>query len=98
MLKKRMLTDKSGSLYEEQISKAADQLAKQIDAEVMRAAFRQAGWHEVVLEPMTWEFGYSVDSWVEQNIRGDKWTEGLVWMFKDEKDANWFKLRWLSQQ
>jgi hypothetical protein len=75
----------------------AKQLAKEIDAEVLRQVFIEAGWHEVVLRPMTWELGYTIDSWVEENIKGDRWTYGLVWLFKEEKDATWFKLRWLSQ-
>lgn len=88
----------SNSLLEEYASEAAEQFAKDIDAEVMRQTLISSGWHEVVLQPMTWEHGYSVDLWVEENIKGNRWTYGLVWLFKDEKDANWFSLRWLGSQ
>ena len=79
---------------EEYVNQAADELAKGIDAEVFRSLLKEGGWHEVVLRPMTWERSDNIDLWVEENIKGKRWTYGLVWMFEDQKDANWFALRW----
>ena len=95
MLKKKLLTDKSGALYDEYIDQAAKELAKEIDAEVLRGIFIGSGWHEVVLQPMTFEQGDAIDLWVHKTIKGNHWTHGLVWLFEDEKEANWFKIRWL---
>jgi hypothetical protein len=73
-------------------------LQQEIDAEVMRDVFKKSGWHEVVLDPMTSELGEEIDAWVKDNIKHNEWHHGLVWLFKDDKDANWFSLRWLSSQ
>lgn len=86
----------SNSLIEEYCNEAAKAFAKEVDAEVIRLSFIESGWHEVVLQPMTWEHGYTVDLWVEENVKGGRWTHGLVWLFEDEKEATWFKLRWLG--
>ena len=96
MKKKRLLTNRSGELEEQMLAEKARELSEEIDAGVLRLTFRELGWHEIVLTPMSWEEGYNIDSWVEENIKRGRWTYGLVWMFEDSKDANWFKLRWLS--
>lgn len=98
MKKKRLLTDRSGLLQEEIINQKVKELAKEIDAQVLRSLYQELGWHEVVLSPVTWEEGYQIDSWVESNIKNSRWTFGLVWMFENDKDAMWFKLRWLNGQ
>ena len=96
MKKKKLLTDRSGSLYEKQIDAAAKQLADDIDFEVLTSLFVEVGWIKVVLNPMTWEHGTEVDEWVETNVKDPFQTRGLVWVFKNPKEANWFKLRWLA--
>lgn len=96
MIKKKLLTDRSGTLYDQMIDNAVQRLADDIDFEVLISAFLESGWSKVVLKPMTWEHGTEVDSWVEQNIKGQFHTRGLVWVFKESKEANWFKLRWLG--
>ena len=84
------------TLSEEVIDSAAKEMADDIDFEVLTNLFIESGWVKVVLEPMTWEHGYEVDSWVEKNVKDSFQTRGLVWVFKNPKEANWFKLRWLS--
>lgn len=88
----------SSSVLDEYVEMASAKFAEEIDAAVLRHTFLESGWHEVVLEPMTWETGDRIDIWVHENIKGNYWTHGLVWLFKDEKDANWFRLRWLGSQ
>ena len=79
-----------------QVSKDATQsLSDDIDFEVMMELLLDSGWHKVVLKPMTWEDGYTVDTWVETNVKCKFHTRGLVWIFEDAKDANWFSVRWL---
>lgn len=96
MKKKRLLTDRSGTLLDEIYEQKAKELANEIDANVLRGMLVELGWHEVILNPMTWEEGYFIDEWVSNNIKDSFWTYGLVWMFKHDRDAMWFKLRWLS--
>lgn len=77
------------------IDEAAKEMAKDIDFEVLTNMFVESGWVKVVLKPMTWEQGVEVDGWVEKNVKGLFQTRGLVWVFRNPKEANWFKLRWL---
>jgi hypothetical protein len=44
---------------------------------------------------MTWEQGLEVDAWTAKHIKGPFENMGLVWIFEQEEDANWFALRWL---
>lgn len=98
MLKKKMLTDRSGALHEEIMDQAAKRLAEEIDAEIMRGLLKESGWHEVVLQwIMTHEVSQEVDEWVERKTKGKYWNRGLVWLFENDTDAMWFRMRWVSQ-
>jgi hypothetical protein len=44
---------------------------------------------------MTWEQGLEVDAWTAKHTKGHFENMGLVWIFEQEEDANWFALRWL---
>jgi hypothetical protein len=77
------------------IDEAAKRMAEDIDFDVLTSCFVESGWTKIVLKPMSWEDGLEIDGWVEKNVKGDFQTRGLVWVFKDPKEANWFKLRWL---
>lgn len=96
MKKKRLLTDRSGELQEQILAEKAKELADEMDAEVLRSMLSEIGWHQVVLGVMDSEQSYQIDLWVEDNVKGRMWTRGLVWLFEDDRDAMWFKLRWLS--
>lgn len=78
------------------IDAAGSRMAAEIDFEILASFLIDMGWTKVVLFPMTWENGALIDSWVEQNVRGNHQTMGLVWIFERPEDATWFKLRWLS--
>lgn len=95
MLKKKLLTDRTGDLQEQIMNSAAQRLADEIDFEVLSGMLCQIGWTKVVLNPMTWETGDAIDLWTHKNIKNPYETMGLVWIFENEKDANWFKIRWL---
>jgi hypothetical protein len=96
MKKKKLLTDRSGELQEEYLEAAAKRLADDIDAEIVRNMLVESGWHEVKLWVMPHEVGDQIDMWVHKNIKGEVWTRGIVWLFKEDSDAMWFKMRWLS--
>ena len=97
MKKKRLLTDRTGLLEERLVEEAARNMQKEMDAEILRNMLKEIGWYEVVLSPMTQETGSLIDKWVADNVKGrSHWTHGLVWLFENDRDAMWFKLKWLS--
>lgn len=96
MKKKKLLTDRSGMLHEQYIEQAADRLAEDIDAEVMRGMLKECGWAEVTLGRMHKPEKRIIEQWASAHIKKGVWTYGPVWLFKEEKEANWFKLRWMS--
>lgn len=83
------------TLQEQIINDAGKAIAKEIDFTILADMLCEIGWRKVILRPMTWEDGYAVDEWTANNIKGNFETMGLVWVFEDEQDANWFALRWL---
>lgn len=95
MIKKRLLTDRSGNLLDQILEDRARDLANQIDADVYMMSLIESGWHQVVLYPMEMELSYEIDQWVENNIKGRMWNRGIVWVFENDRDAMWFKLKWL---
>lgn len=96
MKKKRLMTDRSGELQEEFIKEKVQEIADEMDAHVVRQMLIESGWQQVVLSAMSGEESYAIDLWVEDNIKGRMWSRGLVWLFEDDRDAMWFKLKWLS--
>ena len=83
------------NLEDEIITKMGQNLCNEIDFQILADMLCQIGWRKVVLSPMSWEAGASVDVWTAQHIKGPFETMGLVWLFEREEDANWFALRWM---
>jgi hypothetical protein len=83
------------NIQEQIINDAGKAIADEIDFSILADMLCEIGWRKVILRPMTWEDGYAVDEWTANNIKGNFETMGLVWVFENEQDANWFALRWL---
>jgi hypothetical protein len=83
-------------LEQDIINRAGKAIADEIDFTILTDLLCQIGWRKVILKPMTWEDGHNIDEWTAQHIKGNFETMGLVWIFEDEQDANWFSLRWLG--
>jgi hypothetical protein len=83
------------NIQEQIINDAGNHLAKLTDFTILADMLCEIGWRKVILSPMTWEQGLEVDAWTEKHVKGHFETMGLVWIFEDEEDANWFALRWL---
>lgn len=79
---------------EEIINQAAEQLAKEIDFDVMSTLLCESGWTKVILKPMTMERGDNIDIWLETKCRGRNMNMGLVFLFEDARDATWFTLKY----
>ena len=83
------------TLEEQIINDAGKAIANEIDFQILSDMLCEIGWRRVILRPMTWEQGLELDDWTAKHIKGHFETMGLVWVFEDEEDANWFALRWL---
>ena len=83
------------NLEEEILNNAGKRMANEIDFEILCGMLEELGWRKIVLRPMSWEDGYEVDAWTAKHIKGPFENMGLVWIFEQEEDANWFALRWL---
>lgn len=82
---------------EEEITKSmAREIQEEIDFEILTSIFIESGWTKVILSPMTTETSQEIDNWIEENIKSQHMTRGLVWVFEDEKEAMWFTLRWYN--
>ena len=81
----------------EELSKA---ITEEIDWEIISELLISTGWIRVQLDYR----GNPADrlskqqdiiSWITENIRGSSKSHGFDWLFKDEKDAALFALRWV---
>ena len=77
------------------INRAGKRMSDEIDFEILCGMLKELGWRKIILSPMTWEQGLEVDAWTAKHVKGNFETMGLVWIFEDQEDANWFALRWL---
>jgi len=83
------------SIEEDIINRAGKRMADEIDFEILTGMLCELGWRKIILSPMTMEDSYEVDAWTAKHVKGHFETMGLVWVFEQEDDANWFALRWL---
>jgi len=83
------------NLEEEVINEMSQQMCKEIDFSILTEMLCELGWRKIILSPMTMEQSQELDDWTKNNVKGHFETMGLVWVFEDEADANWFALRWL---
>jgi hypothetical protein len=94
---------------EEDIAQSlADEIAKQIDKEllddIMIAVLKNEGWIETKVNPAYTDMGmlsgkyeewYSKTAeWIHINAQGDYKLIKGQWLFKDPRDATMFLLRW----
>ena len=52
------------------------------------------GWTKVILPLMSQERSNEINQWINAECVAQTKTMGLVWLFKDAKDAIMFTLRW----
>lgn len=84
------------TLIENEIAETlAKEIAREIDFEVMSSILLEDGWSKVVLKPMVQETSSAIDQWLLTHCPKDCMHMGLVFLFKEQKVANWFALTWL---
>jgi len=80
-------------LEDEILVKAAQDIADDIDFQLMTELLCQGGWIKVTLDPMTMEQSREIDKWIAK-CDGSVHTKGLVFVFEEPKEAEWFILKW----
>lgn len=97
MIKKKLLTDRSGDLVERIQEEQAKQLMQEMDREIMWGMLADIGWTRVMLPwPVTFENLKEIHAWVDQNVKAGYQKNRTDFIFENDDDAMWFKLRWLS--
>ena len=80
---------------EEMIAKAGNELAREIDREVLWGMLEGIGWTRVML-PRFVDNNHAVDIsyWLADNCKNPFERHGRDFLFESAKDAQWFILRW----
>ena len=83
------------NLEEEILNKAGNQMAQDIDREVLWGMLEGIGWYRVMLPTLVDNY-HTIDitDWLAINCKHGVERNGRDFIFEDAKDANWFKLRW----
>ena len=74
---------------------AAKEMQQEVDREVLWGMLQGMGWTRVMI-PRFIDNHHAIDItlWLLDNCKGNFEREGRDFLFENEKDANWFKLRW----
>jgi hypothetical protein len=83
------------TLEEEIANKMGNQIAREIDREMLWSMLEDIGWHRVMLSRFT-DNNHAIDitNWLDDNCKDAFERSGRDFIFESQKDANWFKLRW----
>jgi hypothetical protein len=83
-------------IIEDNLCKAmADEIRREIDWEIMKKLYVQAGYTEVTFYPIRpdWE-AHLISAWCKEKVEGRVHSLGSCWMFEKAEDAMMFRLRW----
>ena len=98
MKKKKLLTDRSGQGLEELMAnKMSQEMASDIDRQILWGMLESMGWTRVML-PRLIDREQSVDivQWLNVHCKHPHEHHGRDFIFENDKDAMWFKLKWFS--
>lgn len=80
-------------IIEDAVSKAAKELADQIDWEIMAGFYTEIGWTRVERSPfVNNKEAVDIRYWIDNNCKGNVSSRGFVWLFENEQDAMMFLL------
>ena len=84
------------SIEEEILNKAGNEMAREIDREILWGMLQGIGWTRVMLNRLQ-DNNHAIDItyWLEENIKNPFERNGRDFLFEDEKDATMFILRWI---
>jgi hypothetical protein len=72
----------------------AEEIQKEIDAEIMSNILVESGWTPVKFHYKSNEHANDVTFWLMETCNGKWHRYGSAYLFKDKQDAEWFILRW----
>ena len=73
----------------------AKEIANEIDREVLWSMLKESGWHRVMISRFQDNLhAVDISIWLEEQCQGAYERNGRDFIFKNEKDATWFILRW----
>ena len=83
------------TLEEELLNKAGNDMAREIDREVLWGLFEGIGWTRFKISRLT-DNNHAIDItiWLEDNCKGKFERNGAEFLFEDSKDAVLFMMRW----
>jgi hypothetical protein len=84
------------SLEEEIANKMSNQMARDIDREVLWGMLKDIGWTRVMIDRLQ-DNNHAIDitHWLEENCTKGYERNGRDFIFESEKDATMFILRWV---
>jgi len=83
------------NIEEEMINRAGNQMAQDIDREVLWGMLEGMGWCRVMIPTMGDAYkAVDIITWLEDNCKKAYERNGRDFIFEDSRDANWFILRW----
>jgi hypothetical protein len=83
------------TIEEEIANKMGNQMAREIDREILWGMLQGIGWTRVMIDRFQ-DNNHAVDItyWLEENIKNSFERSGADFIFENEKDALLFILRW----
>jgi hypothetical protein len=84
------------TLEEEIANKMGNEIAREIDREVLWGMLKDVGWHRVMIDRLT-DNNHAIDitHWLEENVKNPYERNGRDFIFAAERDATMFILRWV---
>jgi hypothetical protein len=86
----------AGNNLEEQIlEQQGNELAREIDREILWGMLEGIGWSRVMLPRLVDNtHAINITYWLETNCKNPFERSGRDFIFESQTDANWFVLRW----
>jgi hypothetical protein len=84
------------NIEEELAEHLSNEIAKEIDAEILMNLLLSCGWYRIKLDRFK-DNRQAVDisNWCLDNVKGKWQHSGSTFIFEQQKDATWFALNWL---
>lgn len=96
MLMHKDITTVRKDIVEDILNKLTDDLAKEIDFNVLLESLISCGWSNVEVPPFDSRYKISdILDWVYHHCDGEFENFGARFIFEDKKDATLFALKWL---
>jgi len=84
------------NLQDQIVDELASKMQSEIDFQILSDMLVELGWVKIFVRysppQRSWD---KVKQWAEDNCQGNHQEHNGIWVFEDQKDANWFALKWL---